>query len=155
MNVTSFKMEDCRHYINLIQNNINRMASNSANCKTWTVSIVSALLAVQAALRDITFIVLYAILPIVLFFFLDSYYLGLEKRFIKLETDFVKLVKLKEDISDVIYILNPQRIGTDSKFTWEGMKSYSTWPFYGILLFFVCAIFLYNHKQIFSCFNFV
>lgn len=30
-------------HINILQNVINRMASNSANSKTWTITIISAL----------------------------------------------------------------------------------------------------------------
>ena len=37
--------EDDRHYISLLQENINRMAGNSANCKGWLLTLVSAITA--------------------------------------------------------------------------------------------------------------
>ena len=152
MEKNDFNMENYRHYIDLLQENINRMAANSANCKTWLVSIVSALFVVQAAIKDITCIFLIAILPIVLFYLLDSYYLGLEKRFIKLETKLIEHIKMKreEDYEDM-YNLNPQTVENvfnctwknDFRYTWKSMKSFSTLPFYGMLLLFVVAVFLY------------
>lgn len=36
--------EPTRHYLSMLQDNITRMATNSANCKTWTITIVTALL---------------------------------------------------------------------------------------------------------------
>jgi hypothetical protein len=141
MNKFDFAMEDYRHYIDLLQQNINRMASNSASCKTWVVGMISALFAIQA-IKEMTCLFLITIFPIVLFYFLDSYYLGLEKRFIKLETDLVNHIKMNkdEDYKDM-YNLNPQTIGNDFRYTWKGMRSYSTWPFYGILILFVVVIF--------------
>lgn len=33
-------------YLNILQTIINRMATNSANCKTWCVTLVSAILVI-------------------------------------------------------------------------------------------------------------
>lgn len=49
----NFSEEDDRQYISLLQENINRMASNSANCKTWLVTILAALLAIQISLQEL------------------------------------------------------------------------------------------------------
>ena len=35
--------ESARHYLSLLQDTINRMASNSANCKTWLIAIIAAI----------------------------------------------------------------------------------------------------------------
>jgi len=142
-----FENEDCRQYINLLQENINRMAANSSSCKTWLVSIIAALLAVQAALKEMVCVLLIGSIGfILLFYLLDSYYLGLERRFIILEKTFIDHLKSNEDYHDDMYNLNPQKIGKsggDVKFTLKAMKSFSTWPFYGILLISVIALFLY------------
>jgi hypothetical protein len=129
----NFDKEDCRHYIGLLQTNINRMASNSANCKAWLVGIISATLALKFAFPGMSYIFLAAIIPLVLFYLLDSFYLGLEKRFILLENKFMGLLKTKEHFDIDIYDLDPQNMGSDCEYTWKGMKSYSTWPFYGVL----------------------
>jgi uncharacterized membrane protein len=57
---------------------INRMAANSSNCKTWCITIVSALLVISYQQTNIAIANL-SYLPLLLFFFLDSYYLSLER----------------------------------------------------------------------------
>ena len=134
--------EDHRLYISLIQENINRMANNCASCKTWLVTLVAGLMAVQATISEIRSILWIAIVPIALLYLLDSYYLGIEKRLIKLEQNFVQKLKNKEDCYSDIYNLDPKYIGTDCEYTWDAMKSYSTFPFYGVLLLVVLVLWL-------------
>ena len=50
---TMFEKESVRHYISLLQENITRMASNCTSCKTWLITIVSALCALQLANESI------------------------------------------------------------------------------------------------------
>ena len=40
--------ETDRHFIDLLQNTINRMANNSANCKNWFMAVVAAVIAFVA-----------------------------------------------------------------------------------------------------------
>lgn len=35
-------------HVNMLQGVINRMANNSANCKTWAITIISAILVLYA-----------------------------------------------------------------------------------------------------------
>ena len=57
-----------------------RMASNSANCKTMSVAILSALLAyIGASKQDALVLVLP--FPIVTLYLMDSYYLSIERGF--------------------------------------------------------------------------
>ena len=67
--------DDERQYLEMIQGNIERMAANSANCKTWMVTIVSALMALQCAKPDLNGWILLGILPVFLFWYLDVFYL--------------------------------------------------------------------------------
>src|SRR5437762_650136 len=67
-------------HLTMLQGIINRLAGNSASCKTWCVTLVSALAVVAADKRNATLLLVSAI-PIPLFAALDSYYLGLERRF--------------------------------------------------------------------------
>ena len=146
----NFDKEDCRHYIDLLQTNINRMAANSANCKTWLTGIITALIALGVKFspdkstpciflpdkfpsEKISCIFLIAIVPLILFYFLDSFYLGLEKRFILLEKKFIGLLKSNMDFDKDIYVLSPRDMGSDFEYIWKGMRSHSTWPFYSIL----------------------
>lgn len=43
-NTTEIYNDDDRLYLQMMQENIARMAGNSANCKTWLVTLVAAML---------------------------------------------------------------------------------------------------------------
>ena len=93
-------------YLAILQGVISRMATNSASCKTWCITIVSAILVVVAdkAKPDYALI---SLIPIILFLLLDSYYLGLERAFRDLYNSFIK--KLHEDAAVVedTFIVSP------------------------------------------------
>lgn len=67
-------------HLEFIQNIIARMNSNSFQIKNWSVVIISAILTISIS-RDSFYILLVALLPIVLFWCLDAYYLTQERRF--------------------------------------------------------------------------
>lgn len=68
---------------------INRMAANSFLVKGWTIALVAALLAISA--EKITFSYLLVVLvPILLFWWLDTYYLVQEKLYRELYRDIAK-----------------------------------------------------------------
>lgn len=71
--------EDERLYLQMMQDNINRMASNSANCKNWMVMIVAAIFAVSCNINDMNWWLLLTVLPICMFWYLDAYFLRLER----------------------------------------------------------------------------
>lgn len=124
-----FDSESSRHYISLLQDNINRMASNSSNCKTWMITIVCAMFALQFANDAIQPYLWITLIPTILFCFLDAYYLGQEKRFRDVEKDFVKKVKSGLDYSDDLYSFNSS-LRTPLCYFWKGLKSVSTWLLY-------------------------
>nr|WP_312580107.1 hypothetical protein [Sedimentibacter sp.] len=75
-------------HLEFIQANISHMNQCSFQMKGWTITIVSALLALYAASIDINTnpkgnlaFVLISIFPAILFWFLDSYYLQQERKF--------------------------------------------------------------------------
>lgn len=130
--------EEVRHYINLIQDNINRMAANSANCKTWLITLITAdLIFSRGTLLHNMWILLF---PTMLFFLIDCYYLGLERRFIRVETEFLKKLKECEDVSEFLYSFNIHQFGSNAKWTFEAMKSWSTTPFYITVIIFIITI---------------
>lgn len=76
---------------------ITRMAANSANCKGWCVTLVSAIF-VLGIDREKPIALLVALIPVFIFWFLDSYYLQLEREF---RESFAKFVfSLKPDDED-------------------------------------------------------
>jgi len=79
-------------HLEFVQAVITRMNSNSFQIKGWMVAIVSALLAVYASTQNRTF-VLVAILPTLIFWFLDTYYLWQERKFRGLYNDVAGITK--------------------------------------------------------------
>ena len=85
--------DDERLYLSMLQGNIERMAGNSANCKSWMVTIVSALMALQCSIKALDGWILLGILPILLFWYLDVYYLHRERGMRNLETIFMNMFR--------------------------------------------------------------
>jgi hypothetical protein len=72
--------EDKSKYLEFLQAAITRMASNSFVAKGWSVTLATALFAFAAKDGNPRFAAV-GILPVVLFWSLDAYYLALERRF--------------------------------------------------------------------------
>ncbi|MBR9847512.1 MAG: hypothetical protein GYB35_16055 [Algicola sp.] len=70
-------------HLEFIQDIINRYNSNSFIIKGWAITIVSALYALSGTVKEPK-LVLTAIVPIILFWFVDSYYLSNERCFVDL-----------------------------------------------------------------------
>ena len=120
-------------YLGILQGIINRMAANSSGCKTWCIALVSAI-AVIIADKGKPECVWISIIPIFLFLFLDTYYLGLEKQFRGRYNEFIKKLHTGEAIVDDLFIVTP------SKGFWgfivatlQSLISLSVWPFYVLL----------------------
>ena len=69
-------------HLSIMQDIIQRMAENSRSCKTWCITIVSAVLVLVARVERPDYILI-ALAPAYLFLFLDTYYLALERGFRK------------------------------------------------------------------------
>jgi uncharacterized membrane protein len=67
-------------YLEMIQTTITRMATNSFALKGWVVTLVAGILALSSNDSDKKFILI-AFIPIIIFWFLDSYYLQLERKY--------------------------------------------------------------------------
>lgn len=72
--------EDKKKHLEFIQNIITRMNTNSFQIKGMTITIVTALFAIYAASPNILFICI-SIIPSIIFWFLDAYYLQQERKF--------------------------------------------------------------------------
>ena len=66
--------------LNMIQNIINRLNSNSFSLKGWTVSLVVGIFVLSNKDANKVFFLL-TYIPIIMFWFLDSYYLKKERLF--------------------------------------------------------------------------
>lgn len=109
------------------------MAANSAGCKTWCITLVSATIIIIATIEktDYVWIVLIPFLP---FLFLDSYYVGLERRFRARYDDFIyKLHSNSVTINDLFLVTPEAGAGVTVLSTLGACISISVWPFYGVL----------------------
>lgn len=83
--------DDARTHLTFIEGVISRMNSNSFSMKGWMVTVVAALAALFAgSTSGNAKVYLYiAIIPVIIFWCLDTYYLQLEKKYRKLYEDTV------------------------------------------------------------------
>lgn len=115
-------------HLGILQGVIQRMATNSSQCKAWCITIVSAILVIVAdkSKPDYAWI---ALLPTILFLALDSYYLALEKGFRESYNLFVNKIHKKSLTPSDLYSVKPS--GDMNKHQIESLKSFSVWGFYG------------------------
>jgi hypothetical protein len=73
-------MSNKQKHLEMLQNVINRMASNSFLLKGWSVTLVSALFALAANDANPRYIII-AYIPIPIFWILDGFYLSQERAF--------------------------------------------------------------------------
>lgn len=76
-------MENKLKHMEMIQNIINRMASNSFLVKGWCITLVSAVFVLSAKDANTMFIAV-AFFPVLMFWILDAYFLRQERLFRKL-----------------------------------------------------------------------
>lgn len=120
-------------YLNILQGIVGRMAANSANCKTWCITAVSALLVVMAD-KHKPEMVSVLVVPVVLFGFLDAYYLGIERSFRERYDTFIgALHDGTAGIKDVYGLPRPSS-GELAKRTISAIASISVAPFYLLML---------------------
>ena len=115
-------------HLEIMQGVINRMAENSRSCKVWCVTLVAATLVLVARTGEPQHALL-ALVPTLLFLFLDSYYLALERAFIGSQNAFVRKLHRRELEPADIYRVVPTGMG------WRLVGrclfgSVSIWPFY-------------------------
>jgi hypothetical protein len=123
--------------LEIIQGIINRMAYNSFIIKGWTITLVVATLLLKEDKYN-TFI---AFIPIVVFWFLDAYFLRLERLYRRLY-NWVKDNRLKTQ--DFLFDLNYKRFEREEQSIPRIMFSITLVWFYGSLfgLTLIYAIFL-------------
>lgn len=114
-------------HLQIYQNIISRMASNSSAAKTWCITLVSAILVVVAD-KGKPDLALLALSPIILFLFLDGYYLLMENRFRGQYNNFVKKLHESQPSVEDLYAVQPDQNSTE--YVLKVICSYAIWPFY-------------------------
>lgn len=117
----------------MVQAVISRMASNSASCKTWCITLVSAMVVVLVDKGNPNYLWV-TVIPVGLFFLLDSYYLGLEKQFRDSYNNFIRKIHISEvQVGDIFIILPKSGVWDTLSSIIKAAKSFSVWPFYLLL----------------------
>lgn len=119
-------------YLGMLQAIITRMAGNSGNCKTWCISLVSAMLVVIMDQKSphyvwITFI------PVLLFLLLDAYYLGQERAFRDVYNHFVAKLHSGQATDQDLFLIKPMQGFNVVQSLFGAIRSFSIYPFYLVL----------------------
>lgn len=117
-------------HLEFIQNAINRMSTNSFIIKGWCITIISAVYALSDKESDRNFsFISYILIPI--FWYLNSYFLQLERKF-RLLYDKVRM--LDESNIDFTMDINKSEFKTKKTNLFTCFFSKSLWPLYVILI---------------------
>jgi hypothetical protein len=133
------------NYLNILQGIITRMAGSSGNCKTWCITLTSALLVLIADKGKVNFIWI-ALIPVFLFAFLDAYYLGQERAFRETYNDFVKRMHTGTATSEDLFKVAPQRGFNVVTYTLNSLTSFAIYPFYLSLLAMLAIVYYFLSK---------
>ena len=120
--------------IEITQDVIKRMASNSFLIKGWTITLVVATLLLKGSKNQ----VFISFIPIIGFWFLDAYFLRQERIFRKI---YNWTIQNRLTSTEFIFDLNPKRFSKQVDSTLTIMRSATLASFYGAIL--VTAIFYY------------
>jgi len=78
-------------HVNLLQGIITRLANNSASCKTWCLTLVGALFSLAGATHA-RGVITFALVPVLIFGFLDVMYLAQERAYRDLYNTLIKSI---------------------------------------------------------------
>lgn len=128
-------MENKTKHLEFVQNVITRMNTNSFQLKGWMITIVSALLALFASSSNCNYFFV-AVVPALVFWFLDAYYLQQERKFRGLYEDVVndnnELKPFSMPINNYKYIKTNRE---SKKYCYcNAFFSPTIWPLYGIIV---------------------
>ena len=140
MEKVTFDSPSVQSYLTIIQSVISRMASNSSSCKTWCITLVSAIVVIVADKTKPDYVWI-SVVPIALFVLLDSYYLSLERQFRDVYNDFIQKLHFgNATVNDVFYVAPKTGVLGSSLQTLKASGSFSIWPFYSLLALMLLVI---------------
>ena len=130
--------------IDLTQGIINRMANNSFLLKGWLVSLIAVILALTKdtiVATDLSYFSLILLLPIIVFWYLDAFFLHKERCYRKL---YEWVIANRSNSTENSYDLNYKRFEKDVKSEFKIMFSKTLLPFYGLVVVILIGVSLYN-----------
>ena len=150
--MTNYDTQDLQ-YLQMMQENITRMAGNSASAKTWLVTIVTGFFALGCSITELDWWLLLAIIPTIAFWYIDAYYLRLERALRNREQEYINLLKDKEvsleKKQEALFDFRPLFVNNDNdemklKNTKCMMLNQSVYPVYLIMLSMILAVTVVN-----------
>jgi hypothetical protein len=129
-------------HLEFIQAIISRLNHDSFLLKGWTVTLVSAFLGLIVNNQEYA-VILIIIIPIIIFWHLDAYYLLMERRFRNLYNDVVN-----GNVAN--YSMEIRYYNTGRSTFKSSLFSITIFPLYFIMCFLCCIIYLYLTQC--SCF---
>mgnify|MGYP005772494075 FL=1 len=120
-------------HLEFIQSTITRMNQNSFQIKGWMITLVSALLALYASSEKVVYILI-AIVPTIVFWFLDAYYLQQERRFRGVYNDVAGLSPDDSRINVREFEMPIQKYQCGKYCYFNVLFSRTIFPLYGIVI---------------------
>lgn len=133
--------------IDLIQSIITRMASNSFMLKGWMVTLVAVILALgkdTILVDDVTYLSLVLCLPVLVFWYLDAFFLRTEKCYRKMYSSVISNRANDFGEPKPLYCLNYTKFKEGIGSVFSNMLTKTLWPFYGLTVLILLLIFLNN-----------
>ena len=115
-------------YLNILQSVTNRMASNSSGCKSWCITLTSAIIVVLLNSKKQEYVYV-AIIPVIMFMFLDCYYLAMERSFRGKYNSFIQKLHANQATRSDLFVVSPEETLKTSHML-ESISSISVYPFY-------------------------
>ena len=126
-------MENKIKHLEFIQSTITRKNQNSFQIKGWMITLVSALLALYASSEKVVYILI-AIVPAIVFWFLDAYYLQQERRFRGVYNDVAGLSPDNSRINVREFEMPIQKYQCGKYCYFNVLFSKTIFPLYGIVI---------------------
>jgi hypothetical protein len=115
-------------YLNILQSVTSRMASNSAGCKSWCITLTSAIIVVLLNSNRQEYVYV-AVIPVIMFMLLDCYYLAMERSFRGRYNNFIQKLHANQATKSDLFVVSPEEALKSSDLI-DSIKSISVYVFY-------------------------
>ena len=139
------RSEKLHKELDLIQSIITRMSNNSFLLKGWLISLIVVILALSRdtiIATEINYFSFIFIFPIIVFWYLDSFFLHKEKCYRKL---YEWVINNRKSSLEHLYSLDYTRFISEINPIWKIMFTQTLFMFYGILVLILIIVNIYNN----------
>jgi hypothetical protein len=118
-------------HINLLQGIITRLAGNSAACKTWCLTLVTAILSLAGTMKNPALVEV-ALVPVIVFGFIDTMYLAQERAYRDLYSRIVEKINTGNYTVGDVFDARPS-VGFFC-LCWLAIRSFFSWAIWPVYL---------------------